>query len=118
MRKYTRKELKNMVALGMAEDVTRANNEDYERIIKKEGFLSQIGYSSGVYGCDGMLLKGYKTGGYYAVTSRTSAIYIFCWMYGRTKKQAKFAYKIYSDKTIKDVVDTYKRNCKKAFYED
>lgn len=49
MRKYTRKELKNMVALGMAEDVTRANNEDYERIIKKEGFLSQVGYSSGVY---------------------------------------------------------------------
>ena len=36
MRKYTQKELKNMVALGMAEDVTRANNEDYERIIKKE----------------------------------------------------------------------------------
>lgn len=33
MRKYTRKELKNMVALGMAEDVTRANNEDYEKII-------------------------------------------------------------------------------------
>lgn len=25
MRKYTQKELKNMVALGMAEDVTRAN---------------------------------------------------------------------------------------------
>lgn len=31
MRKYTRKELKNMVALGMAEDVTRANNEDYQK---------------------------------------------------------------------------------------
>lgn len=60
MRKYTRKELKNMVALGMAEDVTRANNEDYEKIIKREDYLSQVGYSSGVYGCDGMLLKGYK----------------------------------------------------------
>ena len=59
MRKYTQKELKNMVALGMAEDVTRANNEDYERIIKKEGFLSQVGYSSGVYGCNGMLLTKY-----------------------------------------------------------
>ena len=77
MRKYTRKELKNMVTLGMAEDVTRANNEDYEKIIKREDYLSQVGYSSGVYGCDGMLLKGYKTGTYYAVTSRTSAIYIF-----------------------------------------
>lgn len=52
MRKYTRKELKNMVALGMAEDVTRANNEDYEKIIKREDYLSQVGYSSGVYGCN------------------------------------------------------------------
>lgn len=77
MRKYTQKELKNMVALGMAEDVTRANNEDYERIIKKEGFLSQVGYSSGVYCCNGMLLRGHETGVYYAVTSRTLAIFIF-----------------------------------------
>lgn len=77
MRKYTQKELKNMVALGMAEDVTRANDEDYEKIIKKEGYLSQVGYSSGVYGCNGMILRGRETGGYYAVTSRTSAIYLF-----------------------------------------
>lgn len=42
MRKYTQKELKNMVALGMAEDVTRANNEDYERIIKKKGFFLKL----------------------------------------------------------------------------
>ena len=44
MRKYTQKELRNMVALGMAEDVTRADNEDYKKIIKKESYLSQIGY--------------------------------------------------------------------------
>lgn len=50
--------------------------------------------------------------------SEKEFIEAYCWMYGRTKKQANFAYKIYSDKTIKDVVDTYKRNCKKAFYED
>lgn len=77
MRKYTQKELKNMVALGMAEDVTRANDDDYEKIIKKESYLSQVGYSSGVYGCNGMLLRGYETGSYYSVTSRTSAIYLF-----------------------------------------
>lgn len=77
MRKYTQKELKNMVALGMVEDITRANDEDYEKIIRKEDYLSQVGYSAGVYGCNGMLLKGHKTGGYYAVTSRTSAIYLF-----------------------------------------
>lgn len=36
MHKYTQKELKNMVALGMAEDVTRANDEDYERLSKEK----------------------------------------------------------------------------------
>ena len=77
MRKYTQKELRNMVALGMAENVTRANDEDYEKIIKKESYLSQIGYSAGVYGCNGMLLKGHNTRTYYAVTSRTLAIYLF-----------------------------------------
>ena len=50
--------------------------------------------------------------------SEKEFIEAYCWMYGQTKKQAKFAYKIYSDKTIKDIVDTYKRNYKKAFYED
>ena len=77
MRKYTQKELRNMVALGMAENVTRANDEDYEKVIKKESYLSQIGYSAGIYGCNGMLLKRHSTGTYCAVTSRTLAIYLF-----------------------------------------
>ena len=48
-----------------------------EKIIKKESYLTQIGYSAGVYGCNGMLLKGHNTRTYYAVTSRTLAIYLF-----------------------------------------
>lgn len=72
MEKYTKKQLVNLVKTGVAIDVTNA---------KKQSDISehytQIGYASGIYGCSGMLLKGCDTGKLYAVTSRTTAIFIF-----------------------------------------
>lgn len=61
-----------MVKNGIAIDVTNASDrkaipEDY----------SQVGYSCGLYGCNGMLLKGYDTGKLYAVCARTLAIFVF-----------------------------------------
>ena len=71
MEKYTIKQLKDLVKHGVATDVTFANKSTDipER-------YAQIGYASGLYGCNGMLLKG-ESGKLYAVTSRTTAIYIF-----------------------------------------
>ena len=71
MEKYTIKQLKSLVNSGAAVDVTLSSKksdipENY----------TQIGYASGLYGCNGMLLKG-ESGKLYAVTSRTTAIYIF-----------------------------------------
>lgn len=77
MKKYTQKELKNLVALGVAEDITHGDNDTRRELEEKEGFYTQIGYSAGVYGCNGMLLKGHKTGTLYAITARTTAIYVF-----------------------------------------
>ena len=77
MERYTQKQLKNLVNTGAAVDITRGDNETRSQIINEEEYYTQIGYSAGVYGCNGMLLKGHKTGKLYAVTSRTSAIYIF-----------------------------------------
>ena len=77
MKKYTQKELKNLVALGVAEDITRGDNETRDAIELAEGYYTQIGYSAGVYGCNGMLLQGHKTGKLYAITARTTAIYLF-----------------------------------------
>ena len=77
MKRYTQRELKNLVALGAAEDITRGNNETRKNIESAEGYYTQIGYSAGVYGCNGMLLQGNKTGKLYAVTARTTAIYVF-----------------------------------------
>lgn len=77
MKKYTQKELKNLVSLGAAEDVTTGDNETRKAIEASEGYYTQIGYSAGVYGCNGMLLQGHKTGKLYATTARTTAIYVF-----------------------------------------
>ena len=52
-------------------------NETREAIEFVEGYYTQIGYSAGVYGCNGMLLQGHKTGKLYAITARTSAIFVF-----------------------------------------
>ena len=72
MEKYTNKQLKSLVICGGAVDVTYAKDR---REIPES--YTQIGYASGLYGCSGMLLRGCDTGKLYAVTSRTTAIYIF-----------------------------------------
>lgn len=69
--KTTQNELKRLVRSGVAIDVTNAKN----RSEIPESYR-QIGYSAGVYGCNGMLLQG-DSGQLYAVTARTMAIYLF-----------------------------------------
>ena len=71
MEKYSIKQLKDLVKQGAVIDVTNA----HKRTEIPESY-TQVGYSFGVYGCNGMLLKG-ESGKLYAVTSRTTAIYIF-----------------------------------------
>lgn len=62
MTKYTQRQLKEMVKDGLAEDITYGNNDTRRQLEETEGYYTQVGYSSGVYGCNGMLLKGNKTG--------------------------------------------------------
>ena len=71
MKKYTQKYLRKLVALGVALDITKSHNrtdvgERYE----------QVGYSKGIYGCNGKLLQG-ESGQMYAIIGATSALYIF-----------------------------------------
>ena len=77
MTKYTQRQLKAMVKEGIAEDITYGNNDTRREIEEKEGYYTQVGYSSGTYGCNGMLLKGNKTGKLYAITTRTTAVFVF-----------------------------------------
>ena len=71
MERYTQKQLKALVRAGAAIDVTNAS----ERNAIPENY-KQIGFSAGVYGCNGQLFRG-ESGQLYAITSRTTAIYIF-----------------------------------------
>ena len=68
MKKYTLKELKNLVSLGAAINITNAAypciDEQYDK----------IGYSTGIYGINGGLLKG-KSGQLYVITCRNSNLF-------------------------------------------
>lgn len=77
MTRYTQKQLREMVKDGIAVDITYSDNAMHDTIEKEEGYYNQIGYSVGIYGWNGMLLKGHKTGKLYAITSRTTAIFIY-----------------------------------------
>lgn len=72
MIRYTQKQLKELVKRGIAQDVTHAAeaNEIPEP-------YRQVGFACGVYGCNGLLLQGLTTGNLYAVTARTTAIFLF-----------------------------------------
>ena len=77
MEKYTQKQLKALVKDGVATDITYGTNDTRNEIEAVEGWLTQIGYAAGIYGCSGILFKGHNTGKLYAITTRSQAIYIF-----------------------------------------
>ena len=76
MTKYTQKQLREMVIEGVAVDLTQASAADMQAAKDREdGWIDQIGYASGIYGCNGQLWRGHKTGTLYAITARTTNIY-------------------------------------------
>jgi hypothetical protein len=77
MKKYTQKQLREMVNTGIAINITNGTLETRKELLEKEDYLNQIGYASGLYGCNGKLLQGDKTGQWYVVIGHTQAIYIF-----------------------------------------
>lgn len=77
MTKYTQKQLRAMIRDGLATDITNGTIETRKEIEEKEGYYTQVGYSAGVYGCNGMLFKGHNTGALYAIVGSTSAIFVF-----------------------------------------
>lgn len=72
MRKYTQKELRQLVRLGVAEDYTN-KPADYMYTLRR---LEKVGYFSGVYGINGGLVQDTETGQLYAVIGRCSNLFI------------------------------------------
>lgn len=71
MKKYTLREIKRFVSLGLAQDITTAS-----RPAIKEPF-EKIGYSAGIYGINGGLLRGQSSGTIYAITARNSNLFYY-----------------------------------------
>ena len=72
MRKYKLKELRELVRLGVAEDITNANEETITAV-RRVG--DKVGYSVGVYGLNGGLLQDTETGTLYAVLARNTNLF-------------------------------------------
>ena len=74
MRKYTQREIKNLVADRIAEDITRCSFSEIQEL-RAAASLEKVGYSSGTYGINGGVLKNQTSGKLYAITARTSALF-------------------------------------------
>ena len=72
----TRSEIRSYVKQGYAKDITYMKAEDIKEIHKNENYFDEVAYSMGTYGVNGLLLKGHNTGNMYAITNRTTAIYL------------------------------------------
>ena len=75
MIRTTQKNLRELA--GMYTDITTATDANRAVIMKKEGWLDQIMYAAGTYGCNGKVFRGNNTGELYIITRRSAAIYIF-----------------------------------------
>lgn len=77
MRKYRQREIKALVRSGAAVDITNHDNAARQELEAREGYFDKVGYSSGVYGLNGGLLKGHESGTLYAITARATALFIY-----------------------------------------
>ena len=72
MRKYTQKELRQLVLLGVAEDYTNKPSECAQALNR----LEKVGYSVGVYGLNGGLVRDPETDTLYAIIGRCTNLFI------------------------------------------
>lgn len=77
MKKYTQRELKELVRTGAAVDITNHSTALYENLLVQEKDIERLGYSSGINGINGGLIRGKKTGTLYTITARTTATAIY-----------------------------------------
>ena len=70
---------KNVIELGnnlQATDITYKSFGEMQELIKKEKSFYSIAQAFGTYGINAEIVKGYKTGTFYVIKSRTSAIFM------------------------------------------
>lgn len=70
MRKYTLKELRGLVACGLAKDATNYTAEQLGKLK-----IEKLGCSTGIYGINGGLFKDTASGEFYAITARNANLF-------------------------------------------
>ena len=50
--------------------------------------------------------------------NKTEFIEAYTWLYGVNKTEAKKAYKLYNDNEKIEIINTFRNNAIKSFYED
>ena len=73
MRKYTQREIKNLIRDGFAEDITGMSFSEVNAL-RKAASLEKVGYSTGIYGINSGVLKDAETGKHYAISARNSVL--------------------------------------------
>lgn len=71
--RMTQKEIRNLVALGVAADITYLSFDDCNAL-RNSHKLTTLNVSTGVYGINGALFQD-EAGKLYAITSRTSTLF-------------------------------------------
>lgn len=69
------KDIKEIGKRAGAVDLTYLTDEEIRKYKKDEKWFNELGYSMGVYGCNGVLLQGKQTKTLYVITARTGALY-------------------------------------------
>lgn len=67
----TQKEIRNYSAI----DITNYTFKMMDEFLKSKN-LQEVLYSTGIYGCNGVVLIDNKTGSFYKITRRTTALFM------------------------------------------
>lgn len=77
MIRYTRRELKKLASSGEARDISEFRFKACEALVDSEGSFTKIGYSAGLYGINGGVMKGDSSGALYVIIGRTMSLLYF-----------------------------------------
>lgn len=77
--KTTQKMIRNYLYESNSVDCTNWGDKEFIQARDMEGGFYEICRSHGVNGMNGLVMAGRKTGTYYVVPSRSSAIFLFPW---------------------------------------
>lgn len=73
--KVNQKTLKSYAKDGLATDISNYSDKELDKLEKKHGKIRAIKTTSGVYGMNGGLFRGEKSGEYFVITSRSGNLY-------------------------------------------